>query len=43
MSYYLLPDTIQPCTEEELLAQTGYQYVTVLSTSEWARNRDRFD
>ena len=43
MSYYLLADTIQPCTEEELLAQTGYQYVTVLSTSEWARNRDRFD
>ena len=43
MSYYLLTDTIQPCTEEELLAQTGYQYVTVLSTSEWARNRDRFD
>ncbi len=43
MSFYLLADTIQPCTEEEMLAQTEYQFVTVLSAQEWARDRDRFD
>ena len=43
MSYYLLADTIQPCTEEELLAQKDFKYVAVLSTPEWARDRDRFD
>ena len=43
MSYYLLDDIIRPCTEEELLAQTGHKYVAVLTTPEWARERDRFD
>ncbi len=43
MSYYLLADIIQPCTEEELLAQTSHKYVAVLTTPEWARDRDRFD
>ncbi len=43
MSFYLLADTVQPCTEEELLAQTGHQYVAVLTTPEWVRDRDRFD
>lgn len=43
MSYYLLADTIQPCTENELFAQTGCQYVAVLTSSEWARDRERFD
>ncbi|MBQ4474013.1 MAG: magnesium transporter CorA [Lachnospiraceae bacterium] len=43
MSYYLLADTIQPCTKEELLAQKGYKYVTVLTAQEWARDRDMFD
>ena len=43
MSYYLLADTIQPCTGEELLAQKDHKYVAVLTTPEWARERDRFD
>jgi len=43
MSYYLLTDTVQPCTEEELFSQTDNKYVAVLTTSEWARDRERFD
>lgn len=43
MSYYLLADTIQPCTENELFGQTDRKYVAVLTTSEWARDRDKFD
>ena len=43
MSYYLLAETIQHCTEKELLAQTENKYVAVLSTSEWARDREHFD
>ena len=43
MSYYLLADTVRPCTEEEMLAQTGHQYAAVLTTPEWVRERDRFD
>ena len=43
MSYYLLTDTVRPCEEEDLFGQTGYKYVAVLTTSEWARDRDRFD
>lgn len=43
MSCYYLSDTIQPCTEEELFTQKGFQYVAVLTTPEWARDRDRFD
>ena len=43
MSCYFLADTIQPCTENELFAQTDRQYVAVLTTPEWVRDRDRFD
>ena len=43
MSYYLLADTIQPCTEEELLARKNFQYVAVLTTPEWKRDREHFD
>ena len=43
MSYYLLTDTVRPCEEEDLFGQTGYKYVAVLTTSEWARDRDLFD
>lgn len=43
MSYYLLADTAQPCTKEELLAQTKYKYAAVLTTREWERDRDLFD
>ena len=43
MSYYLLAETIQPCTAEELHEETGRQYVAVLTTPEWNRERERFD
>ena len=43
MSYYLLADTIQPCTETVLHGQTDYKYVAVLTTQEWAKERERFD
>ena len=43
MNYYLLTDTVQPCEEEDLFGQTGYKNVAILTTSEWTRDRDRFD
>ena len=43
MSYYLLTETMQPCTEKDLRSKTGVQYVAVLTTPEWARDRDLFD
>ncbi len=43
MSYYLLADSLQPCTENELFAQPNLQYVAVLTTPEWGRERERFD
>jgi len=43
MSYYLLSETIQPCAAEELRDRAGGQYVAVLTTPEWERERDRFD
>ena len=43
MSYYLLAETIQPCTAEELQASAGRQYVAVLTSPEWKRERERFD
>ena len=43
MSYYLLTDTAKPCTKEELFHETGYKYAAVLTTAEWAADRDRFD
>ena len=43
MSYYLLADTIQRCTKQELHEQTDYKYIAVLTAPEWARERDNFD
>ena len=43
MSYYLLADTIQHCTKQELHDQTDYKYVAVLSAAEWAQERNCFD
>lgn len=43
MSYYLLAETIQPCGAEDLHDHMSHQYVAVLTTSEWERDRDRFD
>ena len=43
MSYYLLKETIQPCTAEELHTAADVQYAAVLTTPEWKKERDRFD
>ncbi len=43
MSYYLLEETLQPCTWEELRDGTDHRYVAVLTTPEWKRERDRFE
>ena len=43
MRYYLLAETIQPCSAEELHDRMGSGYVAVLTTPEWKRERDRFD
>ncbi|MBR0410843.1 MAG: hypothetical protein IJI25_07555 [Eubacterium sp.] len=43
MSYYCLDENMRVCTKEELHEQSGYQYVTVLTTHEWNRERDFFD
>ena len=43
MNFYLLAETIQPCTLEELQNRKDQQYVAVLTTPEWKQERDRFD
>ena len=43
MSYYLLGETIQPCSGEEISAGEGRQYVAILTSSEWERGRESFD
>ena len=43
MSYYLLEETIRPCSADELKDLNGRNYVAVLTTPEWLRERDRFD
>ena len=43
MSCYLLKDTMQPCTAEELRGQKDCKYVAVLTTPEWEQERERFD
>ena len=43
MSYYLLEETMRPCEAGDLHRQTGSQYVAVLTTPEWERERERFD
>ena len=43
MSYYLLDETMRPCEAEDLQGRTGSQYVAVLTTPEWERERERFD
>lgn len=41
MNYYLLEETIRPCTENELFKDK--KYVAVASTSEWEKGHDIFD
>ena len=43
MSYYLLEETMRPCEAGDLQGRTGIQYVAVLTTPEWERERERFD
>ena len=43
MSYYLLKETVQPCTKEELLESKGVQFAAILTTPEWERERESFD
>ncbi len=43
MRYYLLDENMRECTAEELHSQSKYQYVAVLTTSEWEEEWDLFD
>lgn len=43
MSYYVLAETIQPCTPDELQDQPNGMHVAVLTSSEWESERDRFN
>ena len=43
MRCYFLADSLQPCTKKELFSRPDRQYVAVLTTPEWGRERDRFD
>ena len=43
MGYYLLEACLTPCTEQALHDRTDRQYVAVLTTPEWERERERFD
>ena len=43
MAYYLLEQYMRPCPAEEMFGQTDSQYVAVLTTNEWQKERDRFD
>lgn len=43
MSYYLLTETIQPCSKADVINRKAAQYVAVLTTTEWERERESFD
>ena len=43
MSYYLLKETIQPCAKADLFGGRTAQYVAVLTTPEWEKERESFD
>ena len=43
MSYYLLAETVQPCSKAEALGRNDRQFVAILTTPEWERERERFD
>ena len=43
MSYYLLEETMRPCAAENLRDRENRQYVAVLTTPEWEREREQFD
>ncbi len=43
MTCYLLEESMKECTAEELHRQSERQYVAILTTPEWQRERDLFD
>ena len=43
MSFYLLKETIQPCAKPAILGNKSAQFVAVLTTPEWERERESFD
>ena len=43
MSYYLLAETVRPCSKADILDNKGMQYAAILTTSEWERERESFD
>ena len=43
MSYYLLAETVQPCSKADILDNKGMQYAAILTTPEWERERESFD
>ena len=43
MAYYLLEQFMRPCPAEEIHGQKESQYVAVLNTTEWQREREKFD
>ncbi len=43
MSYYLLTETIHPCSKAEVFSNETTQYVAVLTTPEWESERESFN
>ncbi len=43
VAYYLLEETMRPCAADELRSRGARQYVAVLTTPEWQKERDLFD
>ncbi|MBR6208625.1 MAG: magnesium transporter CorA [Oscillospiraceae bacterium] len=43
MSYYLLAETVQPCSKAEALGRNDRQFVAILTTPEWEQERESFD
>ena len=43
MSYYLLAETVRPCSKADILDNKGMQYAAILTTPEWERERESFD
>ena len=43
MNCYILDENMRVCTKEDLHGLHGYQYVVILDSSEWEKERDCFD
>ena len=43
MSYYLLAETVRPCSKADILDKKTGQYVAILTAPEWERERESFD